>query len=231
MKKGLTVILILAILALCTGMATAAKPEVGDVVTFGNYEQDNNIVNGAEPIEWQVLEVEKGKALLYSRYALEKIQFNTTSAKQTWSNSTIRGWLNGIFYYEAFNADEQKYVKLTEVDESISQADNDHPPKRIGEDTEDYVFLLSYKELSEYLTTKSSRLCRPTEHAISQGCNQSNDKNIDGKYKSCWYWLRTPAYNNNACVVDWDGSFETCYMNHAYGVARPAIWVDTSYWE
>ena len=31
--------------------------QVGDVITFGTYEQDNNLENGAEPIEWQVLEV------------------------------------------------------------------------------------------------------------------------------------------------------------------------------
>lgn len=30
---------------------------VGDIVKFGSYEQDNNTENGAEPIEWQVLEI------------------------------------------------------------------------------------------------------------------------------------------------------------------------------
>lgn len=30
----------------------------GDVVKFGSYEQDGNVSNGKEPIEWRVLEVE-----------------------------------------------------------------------------------------------------------------------------------------------------------------------------
>lgn len=36
----------------------------GNIVTFGHYEQDNNFDNGAEPIEWRVLEVNDGKATL-----------------------------------------------------------------------------------------------------------------------------------------------------------------------
>lgn len=28
---------------------------IGTVVTYGRYEQDNDLTNGSEPIEWQVL--------------------------------------------------------------------------------------------------------------------------------------------------------------------------------
>ena len=34
------------------------------------FYQDNNTSNGAEPIEWEVLAVKKGKALVISRYIL-----------------------------------------------------------------------------------------------------------------------------------------------------------------
>ncbi len=42
----------------------------GNIVTFGHYEQDNNFDNGAEPIEWRVLEVNDGKATLIPVKAL-----------------------------------------------------------------------------------------------------------------------------------------------------------------
>lgn len=44
--------------------------EVGDIFKFGSYEQDNDTSNGKEDIEWLVLEVKDGKALLISKYAL-----------------------------------------------------------------------------------------------------------------------------------------------------------------
>ena len=39
----------------------------GCLVEFGAYEQDNNLKNGKEPIEWMVLDVKNGEALLRSK--------------------------------------------------------------------------------------------------------------------------------------------------------------------
>ena len=35
------------------------KYSAGDIITFGSYEQDNDTSNGAEPIEWRVLDVQE----------------------------------------------------------------------------------------------------------------------------------------------------------------------------
>ncbi|MBQ5607687.1 MAG: hypothetical protein IIU86_01525 [Oscillospiraceae bacterium] len=64
--------------------------ESGDVITFGTYEQDNNLDNGAETIEWLVLNREGNKALVISKYCLEQMPFNNTLAPVTWENCTIR---------------------------------------------------------------------------------------------------------------------------------------------
>ena len=45
--------------------------EVGDIVTFGHYEQDGDDANGLEPIEWIVLDTEDAVATLISRYGLD----------------------------------------------------------------------------------------------------------------------------------------------------------------
>ena len=50
--------------------------QVGDIIEFGSYEQDNTEANGAEPIEWRVLEVSGGSALAVSEYALDARAYN-----------------------------------------------------------------------------------------------------------------------------------------------------------
>ena len=37
-------------------MAAIEDAAVGDIVYFGSYEQDNDAVNGTEPVEWYVLD-------------------------------------------------------------------------------------------------------------------------------------------------------------------------------
>ena len=49
---------------------------VNDILTFGRYEQDGIRGNGAEDIEWLVLDVQGNKALLLSRYALDSQPYN-----------------------------------------------------------------------------------------------------------------------------------------------------------
>lgn len=200
---------------------------VGQIVRFGRYEQDDNDVTGKEDLEWIVLDVQGDAVLLISRYGLHRMTFNPRSNKETWSNSGIRTWLNKTFYNDAFNSAEKDAILTTEIDDSLSTCDPSAPPKRIGDNTQDKVFLLSYVEMSQYLPTDYDRMCVPTAKAKAEGCNVSDQRYLDGEYKTCWYWMRSPAYNNNVCVVDWNGKIETCYMNHTYGVVRPTLWVQS----
>lgn len=43
---------------------------VGDHIMFGNYPQNNG--NDPEPVEWRVLEIKDGKALVISEYLLSR---------------------------------------------------------------------------------------------------------------------------------------------------------------
>ena len=53
--------------AVATKVPRFASVAVGDVITFGTYEQDNNPDNGPEPNEWVVLDVKDRKALVISK--------------------------------------------------------------------------------------------------------------------------------------------------------------------
>lgn len=52
---------------------TFKEANVGEYVTFGHYEQDNDESNGKEDIEWLVLEKEDDKVLVISKYVLNAI--------------------------------------------------------------------------------------------------------------------------------------------------------------
>ena len=66
-------------LLLCTlksgEMLQSSEISVADKLYFGTYEQDDNINNGEEPIEWTVLSVEGGRALLISKYILHNASY------------------------------------------------------------------------------------------------------------------------------------------------------------
>ena len=200
-----------------------AAVAVGDVVTLGTWEQDRDTANGTEPIEWIVLETDGRSALLITRFGLLPGPYADNTRGQTWVNSVLRGTLNNDFYREAFTPEEQQAILMTDVPEGEDQQDPDHPAGRTGPDTRDHIFVLSYAETAKYFPSPRDRQCYVTPYARIHG-NHSQGKM--GEDYTCWYWLRTPAFKNNACVVDWDGRFETCVIPHPYGVARPCCRVD-----
>ncbi len=99
-----------------------SKVKSGDVITFGSYEQDNDLENGAEPIEWIVLSTNKGKALLLSKYIIDHRFYDENdyyddylkerfpdgeggidwdSVNIPWEECTLSVWLNTDFYNSA----------------------------------------------------------------------------------------------------------------------------------
>ena len=63
-------------------------------VVFGSYEQDNDLLNGSEPIEWQILESDGNSTLLISRYVWDYQPYNTERVDVTWETCSMRQWLN-----------------------------------------------------------------------------------------------------------------------------------------
>ena len=225
MKRFTALLLVLGlVLALGIAAAQAENYKVGDHVLFGHYEQDNNANNGTEDIRWLVIGKDGDELFLLSQKGLEMRPFNKRSDGTMWKDSALREWLNSTFLYAAFTASEQNAILTTTVEDTLEHSNrNWNSGKRYGETAFDKVFLLSYKEMNE-MVSKSDRYCEPSRHVIAQGCYTERHNGI----KTCWYWLRTSAYNNNAVVVDAGGVLDTCYIHHTYGVVRPALWVNSS---
>ncbi len=191
---------------------------VGDIVYFGAYEQDNNTSNGKEDIEWLVLAKEGDKALIISKYALDCQQYNTSYTNVTWETCSLRKWLNGTFLSAAFSAAEQSCIPGSTVTADKNPSYSTSP----GNSTTDKVFLLSITEVNKYFSSDSARQCSATAYAKAQGADTNTSNG------NCWWLLRSPGGASGlAAYVLAIGSVDTYgyYVNNDYAV-RPALWID-----
>ena len=193
--------------------------KAGDYVFFGEYEQDNNTSNGKEDVEWLVLEIKDGKALVISKYALDCKEYHHTDV--TWETSTLRKWLNNDFLNSAFSADERTMIPTVTVSADKNPDYSTNP----GNATQDQVFLLSITEANKYFSSDSARQCKPTKYAVANGAYVNSDDS------NCCWWLRSPGdIQFCAAYVYYDGGVRE-YGNYVYrdlNAARPALWIDLS---
>jgi len=191
--------------------------KIGEKMTFGAYEQDNNTTNGKEAIEWLVIEKTKSHALLISKYCLDCRPYHDTDEDITWENCSLRAWLNNSFLNTAFSDEEQNKIAVTK----LNNPDNPEYGTAGGNSTSDKVFLLSVDEAKQYLANASSRLAITTNYAKEQGAGVIDNGN-------CPWWLRSPGTDQgNASTVYDDGNvyYDSAVSDPTIGV-RPAIWVN-----
>lgn len=188
--------------------------EVGDIILFGEYEQDYNLDNGKEAIEWIVLDKKGDDLFLLSNYALDCKQFNTNYGNVIWSTSYLREWLNSTFIDSAFDSGEKQHL-IESVIKCIHNNYDGSGPTEV--ETNDKVFLLNEEEAEQYLSETQLK-CNPTEYvrAISEDIKE---------YGCCWWWYRSGngiygihGYHGEYGFIDY-GS-----VGDAHEV-RPAMWV------
>ena len=193
--------------------------KVGDYITFGTYEQDNDTLNGKEPIEWLVLDKKDGKVFVISKYALDCKSYNDEYEAVTWETCALRAWLNNEFINEAFSSTEQEGILISTVSDNKNPVYDTDP----GKATQDKVFLLSINEAEKYFSSANERQCKPTDYAVANGVKESSGNG------NCWWWLRSPGnYQSHAAGVCSDGSFsESGYtILSVYASVRPAMWIN-----
>lgn len=243
-KTGISIILLIAMIMntfaeAIPGIATGEEQnsndfkKVGSYVLFGQYEQDNDLTNGSEAIEWLVLEYDSvhNRSLIISKYGLEKKQYNDKYINITWETSALRSWLNNEFLNAAFTAAEQAAIQETLVDNSQSQC---YPGWSTtgGNNTNDQLFLLSYAEANKYFNVTweddynlESRVS-PTAYAKAQGAYTSSYTTAEGTAAG-WWWLRSPGSDqSSAACVGISGAIYGLSVDCSYGSIRPALWVN-----
>lgn len=188
---------------------------VGDYVTFGHYEQDNDLSNGKEEIEWLVLDKKGDELLVISRYGLDCQPFNEESTPADWITCSLRSWLHDEFLNTAFTSDEQESIILSTYS--------------YGEyDTADKIFLLSEDEVETLFLGESDAVgfvpsTFATPYAKSKGAYVSDDGYV-------WWWLRTVAGDYPLAVGDYGAIYSNAEMyggvNAMNTTVRPVIWVN-----
>ena len=207
-----TAIAALLALFMLTGAATA-EIKAGDTVIFCSYEQDNDQTNGKEPIEWVVMEVEGGDAMLLSRYVLDILAYNDGNMKTSWKNSSLRRRLNSTFYDEAFTAEEKGQLIIKELETKYDEGT-----------TADPVTLMTCPDALRIFENHKARQCVGTPYAKAKGLYQSK------KYKGfTHWWTRNPSWEsyNKASYVAASGGTMKCgapLTNKNFGV-RPLIYL------
>lgn len=201
----------------------AAYKTHGGIITFGRYEQDNNINNGKEPIEWIVLDYDQAnnRTLVISRYGLDAQPYNKQHKNITWEKCTLRTWLNADFLNAAFTKQEQKAIPKVVVKAEKNPAYDTDP----GRDTQDKVFLLSAVEAQNYFTDNAARMCAPTDNAIQHGA-WSGNSTINGMRAGNW-WLRSPGSSqSHAAIVNTVSSLGYYNVDYTLIAVRPALYID-----
>ena len=143
-------------------------------VKFGSYPQTDITGNTKDPIEWIVLNKKDNQALLLSKYVLYYSYYYPYQKRVFWKDSSIREWLNKVFYNDAFSDYDKNYIYLVDIStDSIS--------------TEDHVFLLEKRELEATIISEKQRITKGTKYA--------NNFLRDNSMVDVDWWLRDTDVN------------------------------------
>ncbi|MCD8211712.1 MAG: DUF6273 domain-containing protein [Oscillospiraceae bacterium] len=193
---------------------------VGGLVTMGVFPQSDPSGEKKDPIDWIVLAVEDGKALLISEKGLDCRMYHGDNTTMTWENCDLRKWLNGEFLEDTFTPEEQEVILTTHLlnpDSTVHGAAG-------GNETDDRVFLLNVDEAEKYFDSDEARMADPTPYSDARGVfiNVRTDK--------VWWWLRSPGYYvSDAAGVNYLGQLHKSGSNVSTtnNAVRPSIWVKT----
>lgn len=193
-----------------------------------------------EPIEWNILSEENGKALIVANPILDAQEFNPsdegssflhngkTGNDNNYELSSIRLWLNNNFYNTAFNTTQKTKIEETEVKNdaySTGYTTNSYA----CDDTNDNIFLLSVQELAVYSSEISPIIkATGTDYALCQ--NLFVNTNSGSSKTSAWL-LRSPGSFSkttpkNVVFVKEDGTSDVTVTKWTYNGVRPACWIE-----
>lgn len=222
-------------------MEQLSAAEKGDIVKFGQYQQDSDKNKAPKPIDWIVLDKQGSRMLLLSKFVLDSGAYNYIIPKDSededkdqyilkepigiWEASSLRSWLNKTFFDSdfirtAFSDGEKNLIERVRLKNAANQK-NKTPG---GKDTEDKVFILSNAQIRKYLPTKESRIAYPTPYARENGIYCKRDG-------SCDWWVRTPGENKYGTnIVSSNGNINGCYnCRFEFIGIRPALWINLDF--
>ncbi len=95
---------------------------------------------------WIILDITGSKALLVKEKEITGKSYNEDKGDITWEKSTLREYLNTVFYEKNFTENERLNISST----LISNRDNKEYGTDGGPDTQDHIFLLGGEDITRY---------------------------------------------------------------------------------
>lgn len=206
----------------------------GDYVYFGRYLD--------KPVLWKVLDIKGEKPLLMTEYIICFKAFDANGkngdyhkgadtekyGSSDWNSCTLKQWLNSseekVSYshcppdkasvYLGYNAYAQEKGFLCK---------DNFTPEQKSLISEKGVFILTAKELNEYLTAEARR-----KTCADSAIAANNLPYLLTTSKKLWYWTATPASSNNvsvATVTSSGGIYKTLAYDSATGVC-PSLYFE-----
>ena len=90
-------------------------------VKFGKYEQDGNIFNGKEDIEWSVIKKRGSHYLLFADKILDALDLSSEVSISNYNDSLLYSYSNHDFLNEAFSEEERKMLNVVETKSLVGE--------------------------------------------------------------------------------------------------------------
>ncbi len=132
--------------------------KVGDFIKLGHFK---NV-----PIEWEILSINDNEAVIISKYGLHHCEYNYDLINTTWAECSLRIWLNKVFLQRSFTEEERKKFLKHNVKAECIDGHELNP----GEDTDDYVHILSVSEYIKYFNENHPWKCLLLPKKIMKQC-------------------------------------------------------------
>ena len=174
--------------------------------------------------DWRLLEAQNDKVLLLSESILEEKPYHSSFTEITWEQCTMRQYLNDELYNKFSQIDQNRIIRTNVINNKNPWYDTDG-----GNNTDDYLFLLSLEEIVQYFGDSGQLSNRPDANAswINDNFNNNRIAYYATGTPSFW-WLRSPGdYGDGASGVGSSGniSIDGSNVNDSIGGARPALWL------
>ena len=184
--------------------------------------------------DWIVLDVKDEKMLVLREKVIEHMAYHSAYKSATWETSDLRQYLNNE-YYQSFNKSDMERIIETKT------LNNDNPWYKTsgGNDTDDYIFLLSIEEVVEYFGDSGQLSNRPLVEwgytSVIEDQYNTTRKALDKSDVASWWWLRSSGSGDRTAAYVYDdgrinigGGANRAYVGFTdeAGGVRPALWLD-----